>query len=392
MTCKFDFGMRLRIFHSLNELPLVFANLLSTSCSQSYFDSDSWYRVLVRETLDPRDELRLYGVEDDERQALCLLAACRRRPRGLAGGYCGRRSLASLTNVYSVSFAINCAAETKARDAAIDFLIDGITAERPRWCEIEFRFLDRQAGTFDRLCAALRRNGYIVQQYFQYGNYYRPFVGMTCAEYVAGLRSGIRRTLAQRTRKLERSGCACFELETGGAELERHMADYEVTYRNSWKGDESKPGFIRALIRQSAADGALRLGILYVDGTPAATQLAFTWAGKATMYKTAYDERFSKLGVGGIVIMKVIQHLVDIEHVAEIDFGVGEEAYKQEWFSQRRERWGILALHPLTVYGSTTIFCQVGGKLSKGVSAKISRGMAARIAKRPGAPTGPRPS
>jgi hypothetical protein len=34
-----------------------------------------------------------------------------------------------------------------------------------------------------------------------------------------------------------------------------------------------------------------------------------------------------------------------------IDYLSGDDAHKQEWMSDRRERWGVIAFNPLTVHG-----------------------------------------
>lgn len=365
--------MRLRLFRGLNELPPDFVSLMAVERCDRYFQSRSWYKTLIGETLDPREELRLYGVEDSGAHALCLLIASRPTPNSIVSICERRRALKSFTNVYCVGSSLNFAPGLAEDRSIIDFLVDGVAAERPRWSEIEFRLLDRSKMTFEYLSAALRRNGYITQEYFQYGNFFGKFSGVTNDEYIASLGSSIRRTLAKQARKLERSGRAYFILVLGDNELERYIRDYEQVYRNSWKDPESNPGFVRCLIRQGADDGALRLGLIYVDGIPAATQLTLVSGGKATMYKTAYDERFGKLRVGGIVVMKLMQHLIDVEGVQEIDFGVGEEPYKRDWLPMRRERWGILGLNPLTLHGSLTTLYQVGGKAIKRVSTNLRR-------------------
>jgi hypothetical protein len=37
--------------------------------------------------------------------------------------------------------------------------------------------------------------------------------------------------------------------------------------------------------------------------------------------------------------------------VAEVDYLIGDDAYKQDWMSHRRERWGIVAYNPRTLFG-----------------------------------------
>ena len=45
------------------------------------------------------------------------------------------------------------------------------------------------------------------------------------------------------------------------------------------------------------------------------------------------------------------RHVIDEDRVEEIDFLIGDDAYKQDWMSARRERWGVVAFNPGTLRG-----------------------------------------
>jgi CelD/BcsL family acetyltransferase involved in cellulose biosynthesis len=46
-----------------------------------------------------------------------------------------------------------------------------------------------------------------------------------------------------------------------------------------------------------------------------------------------------------------MQHVIDQDHVQEIDYLSGDDAYKQSWMSHRRQRSGIVAFNPRTLAG-----------------------------------------
>ena len=46
-----------------------------------------------------------------------------------------------------------------------------------------------------------------------------------------------------------------------------------------------------------------------------------------------------------------MRHSIDVDHAEEVDYLTGDDAYKQDWMSHRRERRGIVAFNPLTVRG-----------------------------------------
>ena len=62
------------------------------------------------------------------------------------------------------------------------------------------------------------------------------------------------------------------------------------------------------------------------------------------MLKLAHDEAFKAHSPGTVLTALMLRHLLDQEHVARIDFGRGDDAYKQGWAVERRQqRIGVSA-------------------------------------------------
>src|SRR5205823_3589798 len=160
-----------------------------------------------------------------------------------------------------------------------------------------------------------------------------------------------RHTCGRKRRRVEEDGRLTKAFFTDTSAIDQAVADYQTIYAASWKPPEAFPRFIPALIRLAAELGALRLGIYYIDGVPAAAQFWIVWHGRAVIYKLAHDRRFDSLSLGTLLTMEMIERVLTQDRPYEINLGRGDDAYKQLWLSQRRERWGITAANPRTIRG-----------------------------------------
>ena len=146
------------------------------------------------------------------------------------------------------------------------------------------------------------------------------------------------------------------------------IAAFKEVYGASWKEEEAHPAFIERLIRDCAAQGTLRLANLYLEERPVATWLVICAQGTGILLKTAYDETLpGKLSVGGVLTLKIMRHLIDVDRVQRIDFGIGDEDYKSKWMSHRRERWGIMAYNRRSPKGALLSAAMKGRTWARGL-------------------------
>jgi CelD/BcsL family acetyltransferase involved in cellulose biosynthesis len=97
------------------------------------------------------------------------------------------------------------------------------------------------------------------------------------------------------------------------------------------------------LIRLCAARRWLRMGIAYHENVPVAAQLWIVNAGRAAIYKLAYDQAFARLSAGTVLTARLMRQVIDEERVDEVDYLVGDDDYKKDWMTHRRARLGIVA-------------------------------------------------
>jgi hypothetical protein len=204
-----------------------------------------------------------------------------------------------------------------------------------------------------------------VQSYFCFGNWYLQVRGRTYAEYFETLPSQVKNTIKRKKRQLEKLAKVRIVLHRDETSLDEALRAYEQIYAVSWKVPEPYPKFIPGLCRTCAEAGWLRLGVIYVDDQPAAAQIWIVNAGIAAIYKLAYDERFAKLSAGSILTAHLMEHVIDVDKVHEVDYLTGDDTYKRDWMSDRRERWGIMAFNLRTPRGVLAAVRHLGARAAR---------------------------
>jgi hypothetical protein len=322
-------------------LPSGLACLFDTAADDSFFALPAWFDLMTRRGLPPGTEIRLYTDERSSPAVALLLRTAARGP--------GRR-LVSLANAYSVEHDILHRAGADL-DAGLDAILAEILTERPRWDSLSLAELDPQQPSYLSAVQALRRAGLLVECRFHSGTWYEDTEALSFADYVAARPSALRNTWRRKRRRVERDGHLTKAFFANATGISQAIIDYQTIYAASWKPTEDFPQLIPALIRLAAEFGALRLGIYYIDGAPAAAQFWILWHRRAVIYKLAHDKRFDDLSLGTLLTMEMIERILSDERPREITLGRGDDAYKKLWLPKRRERWGITAANSWTGRG-----------------------------------------
>lgn len=331
------------VYTDLAALPGRYEPLMSRAGVASFFHTLPWYRNFVQSVLAPNERMHIYAVDtaanDGSARAL-LLMRCSGSDRELSG----------LSNYYTSLFGPVLNPGEPDVQGVLDVLASAIARHEGPWDTIDLRPLAADAPDFPALLNAFRKAGLAVQSYFCFGNWYLRVGGRSYAEYFEALPSQLKNTVTRKRKQLEKlkSRIVVCDSETG---LEEALRAYEQIYAVSWKIPEPYPHFISSLCRTCAGQGWLRLGVVYVDEQPVAAQIWIVHAGIAAIYKLAYDERFAKLSAGSILTAHLMQRAIDIDKVHEVDYLTGDDAYKRDWMSDRRERWGIMAFNLRTPRG-----------------------------------------
>lgn len=212
--------------------------------------------------------------------------------------------------------------------------------------------LDAASAWLPAMVAGLRSAGYFTDRFFSFGNWYQPVPQGGFDAYWPERPSALRNSVDRGRRRLGKAGVWRIDIHSQASDaLEGAIAAYEAVYAKSWKTQEPCPGFMPGLIRLAASEGWLRLGVLWLNDQPLAAQLWLVCEGKANIYKLAYVEGFEKLSAGSVLTTALMQHTMDVDGVAEVDYLSGDDAYKADWMSSRRERVGLVAFDKNSVRG-----------------------------------------
>lgn len=216
---------------------------------------------------------------------------------------------------------------------------------------IQLAPLEKKSSTYESLLLAMKQAGWFVFPYFCFGNWYLPLRWANYEAYFLERPSKVKNTVVRRKRKFYKAQRGRIVLYRDSEALNQAIRDYQTIYTQSWKVEEPFAEFMPGLIRLAAKQGWLRLGVAYYDDTPVAAQLWIVAHGRASIFKLAYDEAYKKLSAGTILTDFLMKHVIDVDKVSEIDYLIGDDGYKKEWMSHRKERWGLVAFNPYKLDG-----------------------------------------
>ena len=255
----------------------------------------------------------------------------------------GMQRIEALSNFYSPQF--EPVAHTSQIPALASTFARYAVTTSPAVDLVELRPLDTDSAFFAAAQAALRKAGFWVDSFFCFGNWYLELSGQRFDDYFLERPSQLRNTWRRNRKKLEQRGLRIDILRENSPALEAAIIDYESIYNSSWKHPEPFSEFIPGLVRMAAKQGWLRMGVLQLEGKAVAAQIWFVKDGVASIYKLAYIEEFAKQSVGTVLTHELMRSAIDEDRVHVVDYLSGDDAYKRDWMTHRRERRGIIAFN-----------------------------------------------
>ena len=230
---------------------------------------------------------------------------------------------------------------------------------------MRFDPMDPDSPGYHSLMNELRVIGWIPFSFFCFNNWYLKITG-DWEDYLKSRTANLRSNIRRRVKKFFEQGGE-LEIMVGSENIEKTLNEFHEVYSSSWKKPEPYPGFIPSLIHLLASNGMLRLGIARLGGKPIAAQLWIVGHDKASIYKVAYHEKFASLSPGTVLTSHLLRHVIENDHVTEVDFLIGNDDYKRHWMSDCRERKGIIAYNPRTLIGLALLVKELLGRTVKSI-------------------------
>jgi hypothetical protein len=321
----------------------------------AFFGSRLWFEAVLAGALAP-------GAAGLLAVAGAVLLPLARAPDG---------RLSSLTTPYSLAWGPLTAPGADA--AALHEAGQAIARLLRSGPPVLLEALDPDDPALPPLLAGLRRGGLVALRFDHVGNWHEALPpGTRWDGYLAARPPALRTTIRRKLARCERE--MAFEpLAAPGPALAAGIAAYEAVRAASWKPEEPFPDFDAALMRVAAAAGLLRLGLLRLkDGSPVAAQYWVLDRGgaRATVLKLSHVEAHRAASPGTALTAMMIRRLLEEDGVRELDFGRGDDPYKQLWVGTRRQRIGLVLASPRTPGGLLAIARQAAGRLRRALAGR----------------------
>jgi hypothetical protein len=343
---------------NLNEATPSEIELMKQAENQCIEFGYDWFCNLAANASPPPEENKLLCIQEDNSKKTTLILPIKINKKN--------KTVNSLSNFYTSLFTPISLAEHP--NESLFFAFSKLREER--WSRILLSPLSREDSLFEDTIKGLDSSGWISFPYFCFGNWYIPNAPSSFTDYFKTLPSQIQNTIRRKRKKFLTQNQGRLELITKTDNIDAAINAWVQIYNASWKSPEPYGDFMPALIKLCASKGWMRLGIAYLDDNPIAAQFWIVHQERAEIYKLAYDQSQSKHGAGTILTAFLMEHVINHDHVTEIDYLIGDDSYKSDWMTHRRERWGIISYNPSTVKGRLMLTLERAMRFIKKITSK----------------------
>lgn len=340
--------------HALASLAAVYEQAGIGLDDLDSYSTVGWFQTLAANCLQPSEEavaLAADGVVLPLRIGPMRLGPLRgRRARGLSNFYSCRFTPPGLERSPEAVRAV-AAFGRHLRNRGLASLWFDALDEGPKATMVE----------------GLQAAGWLVEPFPQFGNWYLPAEGLAFERYWQQRPGALRNTGRRGYRRLIEKGDGAIVCHAEPGAAAAAIWAYETVYAQSWQAAEPFPDYMPNLIRHGLAAGEAQVWCLLAGGRPVAAQIWLRRQDRATIFKLAYDRDWGRQSVGTVLTMAAMRAALSDTGIREIDFGWGDDPYKQEWLPERRQRYGVAAYNLRTLTGTALAVRNLGAKKFRGL-------------------------
>ena len=364
-------SVRVRTFTGYAMLPEEYRSLFHNPRSGNLFHSREWLENFALNGLEAGDRIRLYAVES-----------------GADGA-----PLALWPAVYSRLYSAHPLARVVHFRQPEDLPFEPLLApgdHDPRWVvQSVFEFLRAHKDSYDvvrvspidpessfgrSVYVALNFTRHALQTYPHLADRYATVAKQSFEEYLAGRPRLLREALGSTGRLLLAGGRASFDLVRTVPELEEAWPRFLPIVRAlAEEAQPEPPNYLSSLMYVAAQAGALRLGILSLDGTPAAAQLWIVTGGSGHCIRIWGIQLQRGIPLDDLLTQCMAEQLINADRVLKLNYGAIVGEFARNWAPEAQERMGIAAFNLRTWRGIKGAARHVGGQYIKSIPRRIWR-------------------
>jgi CelD/BcsL family acetyltransferase involved in cellulose biosynthesis len=131
--------------------------------------------------------------------------------------------------------------------------------------------------------------------------------------------------------------------------FEQHIGRRSSTDTPSVFLDDRARVFFRELVRSLTPHGWLLFSVVLFDQKPIAMHFGFEYGDRLTWYKPAFAIEFAKHSPGEVLIKHLLEYALE-RKVGELDFTIGDEAFKYRFANHTRANYAVRAFRRARVY------------------------------------------
>ncbi len=315
-------------------------SLLSKSGLENPFLTHDWFRIAFNHFNKHNDLFILVVQSEEEVIAIAPFIISREKFWGLP-----IKKIRFLDNVHTPSQEFIL---TERPLDAVASILDFLQSNHQLWDVFELKEIRENSDTLfllEKLCE--ERN--IFHPRFFVSTNWEASTDISLEEALAKLSANARRKYKRRHNHLKKLGHLSFEVITDFNTIEKNLHIFFTFYEQSWKGKERNSDFYYDIARAFCQKNEAILFALFLNQQPIAYLFTVRAGKKLFGRKTTFDPSFYAYSPGRFLLDEIYSYCIENDDIVSLDFGRGNESYKQDYGGIPLPQVCLLGAHKTTI-------------------------------------------